>query len=110
MLGAPAAPALKAMKAVYVPTNTIWRPYNSEKGAQSSGPRANPNTKSDTPSVTTSWLTLNSAIICWMPPENADEQNETTSTEFATAIAMIHFFVLGKVIGFLGSLSIHSTT
>jgi hypothetical protein len=44
-----------------------------------------------------------------VPPENAEEQNATTKTEFATASAIIHFFVLGHSMGFLGSLVIHST-
>jgi hypothetical protein len=32
-----------------------------------------------------------------MPPEKADEQNDTTRTEFATAMARIHFLVLAQV-------------
>jgi hypothetical protein len=65
--------------------------------------------------------------MCWIPPENADEQKDTTRTEFATAMARIHFLVLAQVytrsvnvthemempmltMGFLGSFSIHSTT
>ena len=69
MLGAPAAAALKATMASVVPKKTTWRPKSSEQGAQISGPRANPSTKRDTPSVTTSWLTLNSIMICSIPAD-----------------------------------------
>ena len=63
----PAAPALKTVKARKVPKKTTWRPYSSLKGAHSSGPRAKPNTKRDTPSVTISCDAPNSFRICWIP-------------------------------------------
>jgi hypothetical protein len=49
-------------------------------------------------------------MICWIPPEKADEQKETVRVATAIEIHMTHFFEFGHVMGFRGSFSIHSTT
>jgi hypothetical protein len=46
----------------------------------------------------------------FIPPANADEQNDTTNVANAMLRQPTHFLVLLHVIGFLGSFSIHSTT
>lgn len=67
MLGAHAAATLNAVYAVYEITKMDLRPYTSDRGAQISGPRANPNTKSDKPSVATSADTPKRCMTPSMP-------------------------------------------
>ena len=89
MLCAAAAPALNTVNAKYVGMKTARRPKTSESGPQLAdgsrqlyyicgtvgsvaytiGPTANPKTKSDMPSVKTSLLQLNSAMMVPGLPE-----------------------------------------
>lgn len=52
----------------YVITNSFCLPYSSDKGAHSKGPKANPRTYSDIPSVATSESILNSSMTPETPP------------------------------------------
>jgi hypothetical protein len=74
-----AAPALKAVSIAYVPKSRICLPYNSDIGAHNKGPMANPRTKTDSPSIATSELTLKSSIIWSEPLAKAEETKATAN-------------------------------
>ncbi len=67
MFGAHAAATLNAVYAMNEITKIDLRPYTSDRGAQINGPSANPNTKSDKPSVATSADTSKRCMTPWMP-------------------------------------------
>ncbi|KAF7586118.1 hypothetical protein BBP40_009431 [Aspergillus hancockii] len=99
-------PAHPARKTVIVPNEIImgyWRPMNSLSGTQNNGPRANPTTKSDNPSVATSVPTLKPSITCLVDPEYADEARVTANVAVETTIVIPAFLNVVKSTGFLAS-------
>lgn len=64
------------------------------RGAQSSGPIANPRTNNEMPKVPMICATWNSCKILAMPPEYAEEAKATASVAIATSIVIAHFIVV----------------
>jgi hypothetical protein len=98
MLGAHAAATLKAVYAVYETTKMDLRPYTSDRGAQIRGPRANPKTKSDKPSVATSEDTSKRLMTPSIPPTYAELAKVTAKVDRDWRMAMAHFRPLEKFI------------
>ena len=73
------------------------RPYISDRGAHISGPKANPNTKSDRPSVATSTDTSKRCEMPSMPPTYTELAKVTTNVDKAWRTAMGRFRPLGQV-------------
>src|ERR1700722_12349113 len=88
----PAAPALQAVRAAYVPTKRICLPYNSDIGAQNRGPIANPSTNTAMPRVATSVLQWNASTTCTIEPEYAVDTKATAKVAKATMNVIDHFF------------------
>lgn len=108
-LGAPAAPALKAVRARYVRKKSFWRPYISDSGAQRSGPMAKPTTNMETPRMATSEETLKSTRTSPMPPEKAELAKETDRVAKAWTRVMNHLREREKVMGLYWSSGRNST-
>lgn len=96
MLGAHTAATLNAVYAVYEITKMGLRPYISDRGAQINGPRANPNTKSDKPSVATSSDTSKRCTTPSMPPTYTELAKVTANVDRQWRMEMAHFRPLGK--------------
>ena len=73
------------------------------KGPQTAGPIANPSTKIETPTINTSVLISNSAMISLDDSEYADDVKVTAKTDQVTIDVRNHFLVEPQFIGFSGS-------
>jgi hypothetical protein len=86
------------------------RPYNSEAGAHMIGPRANPSTYSEMPSMPTSPEILYSRATEPMAAEKIDEPNAAVSVTKASETATGSFFLKGQFWACRGSFGPSNST
>lgn len=98
MFGEHAAATLNAVNPMNEIIYTDLRPYNSDRGAQITGPRVKPNTKSDKPSVATSTDTSKSLLTPSIPLAKTELSKVTTNVDRDWRMAMLHFRFMGKLI------------
>jgi len=87
------------------PNSGIFLPISSETGPQNSGPKANPTTKSETPSSITVSDVSNSCEVMTIVDDQIELQNVVVRVHSAISTVMNHFLLVGHLKGWSYSMS-----